>query len=284
MITNFDGTRYEHFLASAVAASPSFEHAAMRGIAVAEGRLRVSEAGVGQIIRNCVADVDAWQHGGNTLLGAVILLVPIAVSAGMTPSNNGIHEVARLRENLKLVVESTTPEDAVSVYEAIGIAEPNGLGSVPDLDVMTPASIDKIRAERISLFDVFKIAASYDLICSEWVNNYLVTIDVAYPLMVQKIKGTGSVYIATIHTFLKILAEHPDTLIARKAGVERAKEVSRMAKEILMLGGPETENGKRSLKEFDLRLRNESNLLNPGTTADVVAAALALCTLGGFRP
>ena len=33
----FEGTRVEHFLASAVAAAPSFEEAAKRGTAVADG-------------------------------------------------------------------------------------------------------------------------------------------------------------------------------------------------------------------------------------------------------
>jgi triphosphoribosyl-dephospho-CoA synthase len=284
VVTDFDGTRYEHFLASAVAASSSFERAAERGIAVAEGRIRVSQVGVGEIIKDCVLDIDAWQHGGNTLLGAVILLVPVAVSAGMTPNDKGAFDVAKLRKNVKLIVESTTPEDAASVYEAIGIAKPNGLGGAPDLDVKDPASIGRIRAERVSLLDVFKIAAEYDLVCSEWINNYPVSFDVAYPLLTQRIKETGNVYVATICTFLRVLAEYPDTLIARKAGIERAREVSQMASEILRLGGPETESGKKGLKEFDLRLRKESNLLNPGTTADIMAAALALCVLGGYRP
>jgi triphosphoribosyl-dephospho-CoA synthetase len=31
-------------------------------------------------------------------------------------------------------------------------------------------------------------------------------------------------------------------------------------------------------------LRKESNVLNPGTTADIIAAALALAVLGGYRP
>ena len=41
-------------------------------------------------------------------------------------------------------------------------------------------------------------------------------------------------------TFLKVLAEHPDTFISRKVGKEKAKEVSVGAQEILNLGGVET--------------------------------------------
>jgi triphosphoribosyl-dephospho-CoA synthase len=89
---------------------------------------------------------------------------------------------------------------------------------------------------------------------------------------------------AVIHTFLKVLAEYPDSFIARKVGVEKAREVSSMARKVLQLGGLETPKGKQSLSEFDLRLRESGNLLNPGTTADIVAAALGLCVLGGYRP
>ena len=89
---------------------------------------------------------------------------------------------------------------------------------------------------------------------------------------------------AVVHTFLKILSEHPDTFIARKVGNEKAGQVSSDAKAVLELGGLETEQGRKSLKQFDLKLRSTQNKCNPGTTADLTASALALCTLSGYRP
>src|SRR3972149_2039552 len=84
-VVGFEGTRVEHFLTSAVAAAPSFEEAARRGIAVKEGKLPLSKVGMGQLIKDCVTDINAWQTGGNTLLGTIILFIPIAIAAGMTP-------------------------------------------------------------------------------------------------------------------------------------------------------------------------------------------------------
>ena len=285
LIVGFEGTRYEHFLASAVAAAPFFELAAERGVAVSRGEVQVSNVKLGRIIRDCVADINAWQHGGNTLLGTVILLSPIAVAAGMTltQEKQGF-EIPKLRENVKLVVESTTPEDAVNVYEAIKSANPGGLGMVPELDINDPVSINKIFKEKISLYSIFEIASKYDTICSEWVNNYPITFDVAYPCLIEQIRKTVDLNMAIIHTFLKILAEYPDTFVARKTGIERAREVSAMAKEVLKLGGLETSRGKKRLREFDHELRESSNLLNPGTTADIIAAALVLTVLSGYRP
>jgi len=280
--TGFEGTRVEHFLASAVATSAWFEEAARRGIAVHDKRLSVSDVGMGQIIKKCAADINAWQKGGNTLLGTVMLLVPIAVAAGMTPTEENF-DLARLRENLKLAVEATTAEDAVHLYEAIDVAKPSGLGGAPDFDVNDPASKARLLEENVSLFEVFKIAAGYDAICSEWVRNYPITFDLAYPYLMEQLKR-GDLNTAVVHTFLKVLSEHPDTFIARKVGVEKAREVSSDAKKVLELGGLETSEGRARVLEFDRKLRESGNLLNPGTTADLTAAALALCTLGGYRP
>jgi triphosphoribosyl-dephospho-CoA synthase len=282
--TSFAGTRIEHFLASAVAAESWFEEAARRGIAVYENKLSVSDVGMGHLIKECAVDIDAWQKGGNTLLGTVMLFVPIAVSAGMTPTgDNFVFDFPQLRANLRLAVEATTAEDAVHLYEAIDVAKPSGLGDAPDLDVTDPASKARLLAENVSLYEVFKLAAGYDNICSDWVRNYTITFDLAYPYLTAQLKR-GDLNAAVVHTFLKILSEHPDTFIARKVGVEKAREVSLYAKKVLALGGLETAEGRDSILELDRRLRASGNLLNPGTTADLTAAALALCTLSGYRP
>jgi triphosphoribosyl-dephospho-CoA synthase len=283
-MVGFEGTRVEHFLASAVAAAPFFEEAANRGIAVSEKKLSVNDVSMGQIIKECVADVKAWQKGGNTLLGTVILFVPIAVAAGIAAVKGNFDlDFSRLRENLKLAVESTTAEDALHLYEAIDIAKPSGLGGAPDLDVHDPHSKERLLKENVSLYQVFKIAAGYDDICSEWVNNYPITFNLAYPYLSEQLKSRD-LNTAIVHTFLKVLSEHPDTFIARKVGYEKAREISLDAEKVLELGSVETTKGRKSLREFDRKLRESRNLLNPGTSADITAAALALCTLSGYRP
>ncbi|NWF87575.1 triphosphoribosyl-dephospho-CoA synthase [Candidatus Bathyarchaeota archaeon] len=285
LTVGFEGTKYEHFLASAVAATPSFEVAAEKGIAVSKGEIRLTAVGIGHIIKSCVADVNAWQQGGNTLLGTIILLSPIAVAAGMAPTiKDNIFEVQELRKNLKFIAEATTPEDAINVYEAIRIANPSGLNKAPELDVNDSSSLDRIVKEKISLLQVFKIASEYDNVCAEWVNNYPITFEIAYPYLQKQIREKENLNVAIIHTFLKVLSEYPDTFIARKVGIQKAQDVSSMAAEILKFGGLKTLKGREMLREFDLKLRKSDSLLNPGTTADIIAAALALCVLSGYRP
>lgn len=281
---SFEGTRIEHFLASAVAAESSFEKAARRGTAISKNKLSISQVGMGGIIKDCAEDINAWQKGGNTVLGTVMLFVPLAVAAGMTPAGKKfVFDFHRLRENLRLAVESTTAEDAVNLYEAIDVAKPSGLGGAPDLDVTNPASKTRLLEDDVSLFEVFKIAEDYDDICSEWVRNYPITFDLAYPYLTAQLER-DDLNTAMVHTFLRILSVHPDTFIARKAGVEKAREVSSDAKITLELGGLKTTEGRETILKLDGKLRASGNQLNPGTTADLTAAALALCTLSGYRP
>jgi len=284
LVVGFEGTNHMHFLASAVAVAPHFRLAAELGMAASKGEISLEDVGVGRIIRDCVADVNAWQSGGNTLLGTIILFTPLAVAAGMTPDEKGAFEVSVLRQNLKRIVEATTHEDAIAVYEAVRIAKPSGLGKAPELDVNDPNSVKRIIDEKISLYQVFKIASAYDMVCSEWVNNYPVTFDFAYPALIRSLKENRDLNTAIIHTFLEVLAKHPDTFITRKVGLKRAREVSAVAAEVLKNGGLKTAVGRERLREFDAMLRRESNLLNPGTTADIIAAALALAVLSGYRP
>jgi triphosphoribosyl-dephospho-CoA synthase len=71
---------------------------------------------------------------------------------------------------------------------------------------------------------------------------------------------------AIVSLHVGLLAELPDTLIARKAGADAARAVSAAAGEVRA--------GTRSLEDLDAMLRTDGNRLNPGTTADLVCATL----------
>ncbi|KPV61750.1 MAG: triphosphoribosyl-dephospho-CoA synthase [Candidatus Bathyarchaeota archaeon BA2] len=280
---DFLETRYEHFLASAVAVAPHFKHAAEQGIRVSEGEIGPVHVGIGTIMKDAVKNVGLWQRGGNTLLGSIVLLSPVAVAAGMVLAKEKF-SIAKLRENVKLIVESSTPIDAIDVYDAILIAKPSGLGKAPKLDVTDPVSKQKILDDQVTLFEVFKIASGYDSIASEWVNNYPVTFDLGYPYFIQQLEETKDVNTATVHTLLKILSEVPDTFIARKVGLAKAKLVSAEARQVLEKGGLTTRSGRSLLWEFDKKLRDPAHELSPGTTADITETVLAISILNGYRP
>jgi triphosphoribosyl-dephospho-CoA synthase len=278
---DFPETRYEHFLASAVAIAPSFKKAAEQGFRVSEGEIGPSEVGIGNIIKDAVDRMLGSQSGGNTLLGAIIILAPIAVAAGMIPNS---FSLSKLRKNIKVIVESTTPEDAVEVYDAIALVNPGGLNKSSKLDVTDPASKKKILDEQVTLFDTFEIAFSYDSIASEWVHNYPITFDLGYPYFVKQLEETGDINTATVHAFLKILAEVPDTFISRKVGQAKAESISTEAGRVLKEGGLTTPLGRNLIQKLDSKLRDPEHDLSPGTTADITEAVLAINNLNGYKP
>jgi len=281
---DFQKTGYEHFLASAVAVAPHFKQTAEQGVRVFKKETAFSQVGIGKTIRNAVKDVLAWQHGGNTLLGSIILLMPIATAAGLTLAKNGSFSVSKLRTYLKCVCESSTSVDAVDVYDAIALAQPGGLGNVPRLDVTDVKSRKKILEEGVNLFKVFEISSPWDSVSAEWASNFHITFDFGYPFFKQELEKTKNVNIATVHTYLKILSEVPDTLINRKAGPEKAGWVSSQAKTTLEIGGLTTEKGRKSVSDLDKKLHDKAHKLNPGTTADMTSAVLAIAVLNGYRP
>jgi triphosphoribosyl-dephospho-CoA synthase len=278
---DFKETTFEHYLASSVAIASSFRWVANQGVRVTKEEIVASEIEVGAAIKNSVERMLKSQSGGNTLLGAIIILIPIAAAAGMI---TGGFSLTKLRKNIKVVVESTTPHDAVSVYDAIAAVNPGGLNKTMKLDVTDPNSKKEILDKNITLLDTFKIAASYDSIASEWVNNYPITFDLGYPYFIKQLKEEENINIATVHTFLKILSEVPDTFISRKVGQTIAESISGEAKEVLDEGGLTSPLGRNLLLKLDNRLRDSEHNLSPGTTADITEAVLALNNLNGYKP
>ena len=281
---DFAETRYEHFLASAVALPSHFRRAAQMGVHVSQKKVVLNRIGIGKVVKNAVKDVRAWQRDKNTLLGSILLLSPMAVAAGLTMSKKTPFSADALRIDLKSVVKSTTPRDAVNVYDAISMAQPGGLGKAPRLDVTDAKSKQKILAQGTSLYEVFKISAPWDSISAEWVNNFHVTFDIGYPYFRRLINKTGDINTTSVHTFLRILSEVPDTLIARKAGKQEAEWASNEAAKALDAGGLTSREGRSQLLTLDRKLHDADHKLNPGTTADITSAVLAIAILEGYRP
>jgi triphosphoribosyl-dephospho-CoA synthase len=71
----------------------------------------------------------------------------------------------------------------------------------------------------------------------------------------------------------------PDSHVARKLGAPEAKAISRRAREVRALGGVRTGPGRSALAAFDTELRDERNTRNPGTSADLTAAAICVVIL-----
>lgn len=286
-LQNFEDVRFEHFLASAIAMGATLKEAAARGIMAGRDKILISEVGVGRYIDRCIQDSNEWHHGGNTWLGAVMLLVPLAVGAGLSGAKQGAIKLKPLQLAVRRVIKATTMKDTVQLYRAIRRAEAGGLVKVEDSpapDINSPNYVVEIKAGKLSPYDVMKICSRWDTICREWATGLKITFEIGYPALMRFYNKTHDINVATVHTFLTILAATPDTLVARKQGMKKARRISANAKDVLAKGGLLTEEGRRAVEEMDLNLKTHKNRLNPGTTADLTASSLMVAVLCGLRP
>jgi len=278
------GTRFEHFLAGGVAIGPDMRELALRGRDAVSGALGWDQIRVGKSVLNAVVDSLEWQRGGNVNLGVVLLFAPIAAAAGVTLHESQSIGAMGLRENLEKVVRAAVSDDTVDIYKAINIAmSPETLGNVGELDVTDENSRERIKDEGISPLEVFEKCAERDSICREWVTDFQITFEVGYPKLKSSL-DEGTVNDAIIDTFMHILSQYPDSLITRKAGAAQAAKVSKRAIKILKAGGASTVKGKKLLWGLDEELHGAKGGLNPGTTADLTAAAIFVSLLEGWRP
>jgi triphosphoribosyl-dephospho-CoA synthase len=194
--------------------------------------------------------------GKNTNLGIILLLAPLA----------SVSELLRLSNGLQLVLNHLTVDDTKAAYEAIRLAKPGGLGDAPEQDVRSEPTV--------TLLEAMRLAADRDLIARQYANNYADVFDLGVPAFTDAFAKYGSVEAAVIACQLAWMAAFPDSLIARKRGLEVAEDVQRRVQHVLSLGGLDTPEGRRAGVELDAHLRSDGNKLNPGTTADLVAACL----------
>ncbi len=195
----------------------------------------------------------------NTHLGIALLLAPLAAAWRVRPGRG-------FRTAVAGVLAGLGKDDARWAYRAIRLARPGGLGTSPTADVRaTPA---------IGLREAMALAADRDSIAAEYAGNFRVTFTVALPALRRAMRRGLGLLDAIAHAHLELIAAVPDTLIARKRGRGAAEGVSARARHVLGKGGWHTRAGRAAAARLDRRLRRDGNRLNPGTSADLIAASL----------
>jgi triphosphoribosyl-dephospho-CoA synthase len=266
---HFVDVRYEDFLASAVAIGGPLAGAATQS--------------VGVTIRLAIDATARWVRS-NTNLGIVLLLAPLARAAlqekrvgslfrGQEAKKTQDPFFQCLRESLRQVLEETTVADARDVYAAIRQAAPGGLGRTAIQDVSDEPTLTLLR--------VMQLAAHRDGIAREYATAYEVTFETGAPTLFQARRDGLSWDEAVVETFLTVLAKNPDTHVIRRSGREAAAEISERARNALAAGGVRSGAGRGAIDEMDGVLRDARHSGNPGTTADLTAAAIFVVLLAG---
>ena len=252
---DYDDIKYHHFLNSGVAFGDIIYKASKDPL------------NIGQYIKLAVIESKKWSPS-NANLGIIMLHTPIATTTGQMEEFN----INTLKKEIKNTVKNTTTDDAIAVYDAIEIAMPNINPPKEGPDAQKNDAKQELREKNLTLYDVFKISSSWDSISYEWTKGFNISFE-GYNLLNKYYKQYNNINLATTKTFLNILSNHPDTLIARKKDENTSKMVSNKAKEVL------NNFNEESLLKFDKFLSNEGNKLNPGTTADLIASSLMIFLL-----
>ncbi len=182
----------------------------MSAAAIVEPLDRAAADGVGLAVYRSIAATRRVVNT-NTNLGIVLLLAPLAA----------VPEGDDFAEGIEDVLAATTIDDAQHVYRAIRLARPGGLGKAAEQDVAHEPTA--------ALRDVMALAADRDLVARQYSNGFQQVLREALAELRAAIQSGRSLEIAIVGAHLNILARHPDSLIARKRGMDQALDVSRRA-------------------------------------------------------
>ncbi len=202
----------------------------------------------------------------NANLGIILAIAPLASVPG--------DEAGRpfRPDDVAAVLRRLTRGDAADTWKAIAVAAPGGMGQRGRWDLDGPPPDDLLAA--------MAAAAPHDRIARLWTEGWGPLEDGLVADLLAEI-GTGlAVAEAIVRGFLRQLAREPDTLIARRHGPDVAAEVSRRAAAVI----EQPEGAWRdAAAAFDRSLRHPRRI-NPGTTADLCAAALYILLRDGRLP
>jgi triphosphoribosyl-dephospho-CoA synthase len=254
---SYQDMHFGHFVASAIAVGQVFQD--------------VQKLTVGQLVL-ATAEATQQRAGCNTNLGTLLLLAPLAVAASSILSVDHSIDSKKLSQAVGQTLSKLTPADSRDVYAAIRIAKPSGLGRVQDNDVLAQAPDCLIAA--------MTQAAKIDAVARQYTNGFADIFERLLPWLSAELQSDSDPLASIVRLQLRWLAHEPDGLIVRKMGTKSAQEVQQRAAAVHDLFRQDSPAAARELGELDQFLRRESNLRNPGTTADLIACTLFCRLLG----
>jgi len=198
----------------------------------------------------------------NTNLGIVLLFAPLCKAVETS------NDLSSLLESLKRVLTDLSVGDAIECYQAIQMAEAGGIGTSEQQDINSKPTV--------TLKKAMEIAQKRDTIALQYCNNFREICELGLENLTSEINSGKTVEWAIALAYLTIITNVPDTLIIRKKGLEQAQAVSKRAETLLIK--MKKLNDLKSFEPHAIAWDNElkSQAINPGTSADMIAASLLL--------
>ena len=219
-----------------------------------------SSGGTGSMILSAIERTNLVTKT-NTNLGIVLLICPLAKLVQRAES--------LAPEAITVEIETIVGDQSRAVYQAIAKANAGGLAAVDKCDVNDLGSAP----ERI--IDAMKMASDRDMVAKQYCCGFTDVIEFVLPAIEEGLLRFGRISDALVWAHVKTMAQFPDSLICRKLGDSVAKKSSAMAAHCLeQLTDADDDDFWRSVGDLDFWLRSDGHRRNPGTTADLITAAL----------
>ena len=242
----------------------SFHDFVISAVAIGPAMQRAKNCRLGQTVLDSIQATRQWVNV-NTNLGLVLLLAPLA-SVDSFDSHT-----------LSQFFSDCDETDSQQVYQAIRLAGAGGLGSPESDDVAGPPPKDLLQAMRA--------AADRDLIARQYASGFADLFEVVVPMLETRLQQGHSLTDAVIWTHVNLMVQFPDSLIARKNGAVVASQSAMLAEQVLQAEQSSKQEYLQALSDLDFWLRSDGNRRNPGTTADMIGAALFVgLQKGTIRP
>lgn len=252
---DFSEVTFQQFIFSAVTSYPIFRKAV-----AGEGR-------IGLLLLEAVRSWRFWKIRGNTHFGSLILMIPLAMAAGKPAGKPNWP-----KGELPRILRESSVDDAIDFYSAFELAKARVV-EVDEFSLKDVTSSQKLREQGKTLLQLMSLSQGHDLVAREWSTDYERTFQLADRLTEMiMMHGLND---GIVKTYLEALSYEPDSLVLAKFGADKAEEISHRAKKALEDGNLE------AIRRLDRELLNED--VNPGTTADLIAASLFISLLRGLR-
>ncbi len=303
---NFPNTTYQDFLTTIYA----FQEDWMNLYHLLSNDIKKNEKNLSlrytDFLNSAIKHMMNVQQGGNVLLGHLMLLTPLFISSvyAKKKKNNDEENFWKLT---KSIISNSEPENTISLYKAIRIAQPGGMGSRKRYDLFNENAFTEILEDKMNLQKIFELSKNYDLISYELSMNYnfirfkvqpkIKELIDEYDNEIKEVFKKITNYIIKkdlidieynfneliVRIFLYILSIQADSLIIRKCGIKSAEKVSKEAAQLFKnYYKIDKALWYKSLKNFDEKLHESNGKLNPGTTADLLAASIYIKLIYNF--
>ncbi len=270
---------YEDFVLTSIIIQPYISRCVKRGFY--QWRTRAVFA---DLLRKALSKI-IDMTGTNTCLGSLLLVMPIAYSAGkMLHLRKDLDEHNSILRIAQETVMSSTVYDAIEFYRAVRLASPRYIRKTDDvgeqINVWDPKYKSKLLSRGEGLGYILEKTCRRDIVACEAVSYSITSKSVEF--FEHRLRVHRDFRRAISETYLYILSNNIDTMVLRSRGHNTALRASKMASRTLeKIIRINSNDWVKEVSRLDQIFASEK--ICPGSTADIIVAVLATLLISNYN-